>query len=223
MKFASIIILLAGISIAACTKRNQPMNEPVQYFPTAAEAVSKAKADLLELMSKQKGLALNIDGARLEKGEAGAPVQVSELDFNKLMAGDSTQDIRQILSGNSNTIIPIIADNQVVTSVELVQEAKGWRIAGINNAAYLNGLRSIRETLKDTPAEKIAVYDVPNLNAKVFVVTGTQGDMYFADYPGRISPNERMDLAKLTSVLQADAREFYAKYGDLIRKQQLVK
>lgn len=225
MKLLIFTLIFAGFSLVSCSQRNQKMNEPTpttQYFPTREEAVNQGKSDLLELIRQKGVFQADINPADLEKATQGTPLETFQLNFDKLIGGDSLSNFAQISGGKEYTVVPLVANGQTLSAVEVVQNDKGWSVAGLNNNEYIRGLKSVQQSLQGINYSSLAVYEVPNLRAKIYMATTPEGALYFADYPGRYSPSERVQFGELAKVIQVDAREFYSKYGELLKKQKLV-
>ncbi len=224
MKTIAAILLLGAIFLFACNKKNQQMgddNTPPPSFGTPEEAVNKAKQDLLELLRTNKSINLGLDAAAVEKSQPGKPSRSFQVDFNRLLGQDTASTLGQFAQSGGNTIVPLVADGKALTIIEVNQDDKGWRVAGIGNEELRQGLSTVREV---TGGEaEVAVYEVPNLNATVYGTSTPNGEVYYTDYGGKFNLREGVRLESLLSVLREDARAFYGKYGDLLKKQQLVK
>ncbi|MFN0036798.1 MAG: hypothetical protein ACKVUS_17180 [Saprospiraceae bacterium] len=225
MKSLIAICIFAGISLSSCSQRNQKMDEqnnPGQSFASREEAASKGKSDLVELLRQKTAFQADINPADLEKATQGTPLETFQLNFDKLIGGDSLSSFAQIAGGKENTVVPLMSNGRVISAVEVAQGDKGWSVAGLHNNSYIRGLSAVQQSLQGADYSQIAQYEVPNIKAKIYVVTTPEGEQYYADYPGRYSPTERLQFNQLAKVIQADAREFQAKYGELLKKQKLV-
>jgi hypothetical protein len=225
MKSLIAIIIFAGISLSSCSQRNQQMNEqntPVQYFASREEAVNKGKSDLAELLRQKAVFQADINPADLENATQGTALETFQLNFEKLIGGDSLLNFAQIAGAKENTVVPLVSNGQILSAVEVTQSDKGWSVAGLHNNNYIRGLKTVQQSLQGTNYSEISMYEVPNIKAKVYMATTPEGQQYFVEYAGKYNLSERVQFNELVKVLQADARAFNAKYGEMLKKQKLV-
>ncbi|MDX2135860.1 MAG: hypothetical protein SFV52_13810 [Saprospiraceae bacterium] len=226
MKNILAIFALGLVCWAACTNKTQSMgdqNTPPPSFGTPEEAVQQAKKDLLEVLRTSPGIDLGVDAATAEQSEPGKPIPHFDVDFNRLMDADSAATLDQLRGPAGTTLAPLVVGDKIAVMVEVVKGDKGWQVAGIGNKEISEGLNAVAEAT-GAGRGNIQVMNVPNLNATIYAVTTPDGAVsYHTDYAGKFDLRKGVDGRTLTAVLREDARAFFKEYGDLLKKQELVK
>lgn len=226
MKFSIITPLLCLIGLTACqdNKNNSTTNssahqEPT-YFANAAAAAKQAKADLQAIIESDKKVNLNIDAAALKRAEEEGQLDVLHIDFDQLLAGDSS-NVLQTATDAGSSYVPFVADGKVIAVANIRKQDKGFSIGMLGNNKISKDLQQIREIMGTTSGIKI--YQVPNINAIVYEA-GQEGKLlYFTDYRGQFTLTAPTSWERISSVLLKDALTFQRTYGDRIKKEKLVK
>lgn len=225
MKNIVAILFLGLLSFTACNNKNQSMadkNQPPPTFETPEAAVQQAKQDLLEILRGNLGVNLGVDAATVEQAQAGRPIPSFDVDFQQLMQADSNTSFDQLGGAVQRSMVPLMASGKAATVVEIFQGEKGWQISSIGNQEVTEGLNSVQAATGAAEAD-VRVFMVPNLNATVFAVNTSEGTFYHTDYEGKFSLRQGVRADTLLAVLSEDARVFFREYGDLLKKQELVK
>lgn len=221
----SCLLLLSALTLA-CKKRETAMSndqDRPQSFPTAEEAVNKAKADLLTVLRSAKGVNLGVDSAALERAQPAKAVSRVELDFAKLLAADSSADMGSLVKEERNSVVPLVADDQVATIVEVSRDAAGWRVIGLAGRDIAADLSAVRRAAGDSGQADITLYEVPNLQARVYGVKRDGKETLYVDYRDRFTVKQGVSAAALIPVLKAEAIAFQRQYGDSLKEHRLVR
>lgn len=234
MKKKSIIICIGlGILLfasAACNHKGsgsgQMKNDTTPAtFATASAAATQAQNDMLEILRSDKDVNLGIsDTAALANAIPGKPIQRFSIDFNKLLSADSTATLTSLQQEELNTVIPLVNEKQLVTVVELRKAGEQWKIASLAGKALSDDLNIVMTALgydSTAAGTQITLYEVPNLNAKLFRVSMQDRDMIFTDY-NHNSLREGIPASSIIPVLKAHAISFQSEFGDQVKKQKLA-
>ena len=207
----------------ACNDQQRPMdNNQPQTFNTPEEAIKKAKEDLLAVLRANKEINVGVDVATLEKAQPGPNVRQVVLNFDQLLTADSAADFSKFIKEDKSTVVPMIADNKVVTIVEVVKDDKGWKVTSLAAKDVADDLSAIHTAIGDTAQQAITIYEVPNLRTRVYGVRRNNTELFYTNYGNRFNIREGVQASQLLPVLKADAIEFQRKYGDLLKKEKLL-
>ncbi|TAN14960.1 MAG: hypothetical protein EPN37_10990 [Chitinophagaceae bacterium] len=234
MKKLSIIVC-TGISIllfvqAACNQNNaqqgQMNNENTSpVFKSAAEAAQQAKSDLLKILRTDKNVNLGIeDTGALADASPGNPVRQFSIDFDRLLSADSNVTLASLVKSEKNTIIPLVNKNRLITIVELDHRGEQWKITALAGKALSDDLRTVSAIIgRDSSVQNkgIILYDVPNLNAKLFSIIKDNKEIVFTGY-NSLSIREGINASALIPMLKKSAIRFQQEFGDQIKKQKMV-
>jgi hypothetical protein len=217
------LLLLAAL-IGGCSPRGGgPVNGEVenQTFASAEEAAGKAKADLLAVLQGETKLSAGVDAASVERSQPGKPIERFDVMFEKLLEAEPTAGFDSLVAEGKDTVVPLVADGDVVTIVQLRRDSAGWRVVGLAGKEIADDLATLRTVVGD-PDASIAIYEVPNLDARIYRVEQTEGDRPFTRYGGR-SLREPMATDALVAALKQDALAFQAEYAERLRKEPLLR
>ncbi len=229
----SMIVLCAGLSIllflqGACTHDCGPVvdmknDTTPSTFSSMADAVAKAQTDLIEVVRRDQGLQLGIaDSSALKEATAGTPVRRFTLDFDKLLSADSATTLRGLVTTEGNTIVPLVHEGRLLTVVELGHRGDQWNVAALAGSALADDLRTVMAASADNAARgEIALYEIPNLSAKLFAVSSAQGEMIYTNY-NDFSLRQGVPARELIGLLRQHAQTFQKEFGDQVKKQRLV-
>ncbi len=223
---ACCCLVLLSASAAGCQNQRGGMQrdqDQPQHFGTQDEAVRKAKADFLEVLRSGADLDLGVDAATLERAQPGPSVRRVDLDFARLLTADTAAGLAALVASERDIVVPFLVDGDVVTIAEVVQGDEGWRVVGLAGRDIASDLRVVLRTSPDTAAGQITLYEVPNLQARVYGVTREGREVLYTDYQGRFSIRQGVDAATLLPVLRVDAIEFQRVYGDSLRAGRLLR
>ncbi|MBX6380199.1 MAG: hypothetical protein IRZ01_05900 [Thermoflavifilum aggregans] len=195
-------------------------------FASPQDAAQQGKHDLLEILRMHPPDFYGIsDTALLEKSAPAAPVNHYVLDFNRLLQADSVSNLMEFPKEEANAIVPLVADGQIVTVIELSHQNDQWKVAALAGKAITDDLQVVYQVVprfsRDPQAAQIALMEVPNLQAKLFVLRVNQAELVFTNYKG-FSLREPVAVPTVMSVLHRDALQFQREYGDQLKKQRLT-
>jgi hypothetical protein len=215
--------LIVGISCSP-TNGKEPGKDgegkPV-YYSSADSAALHAKSDLLEVLRSNKNIALDINADALEKSQPTVPSKQYQLTFESLNATDSLHGFGDLSKNQLSDIVPLVADNNVVTIVEIARDEKGYRVASLASKEIANELNAVRRAIGDSNQGEIIIYNLPNERSKLYGVMMNNTQMFFTSYPG-FNIREAVPAQRLIPILKKDAAEFQRRYGDDLKKQKLV-
>lgn len=222
-------ILLSAVFIQACGKRGtsqqsdtqpaDPASSPV--FTTPAEAAQKAQSDLLDILRLQPDLRLGVDAAALAAATPADPIAQRELDFNRLLAADSTATLRDLSAQALPTIVPLQAEQRVVTVVGVNQTDQGWQVVELAGEGLTQDLNQVLRITGATTKD-VAIYQVPNIQATVFAVTRDGRTTYHTRHD-EMPLAEGMEEGAVLMLLGRSARLFEERFGAEVLKQRLVR
>jgi hypothetical protein len=128
-----------------------------------------------------------------------------------------------LVAEERNTVVPFLADGAVVTIVEIVEGADGWRVVGLAGRDIAQALDIVHRVAGDTVSHQVTLYEVPNLQTRVYGVKRGEAEVLYTDYEGRFSLREGVSAAVLVPALKAGAMEFQRVYGDSLRRGPLLR
>jgi hypothetical protein len=221
--FFHAICGLALVSSSACQRDSQMDNDSKRtvFFSTPEEAANRARNDLLAVMRSHKEVSLGVEAAAIERSQPGKALKQYQITFDELLSADS---FARFTAKELATVVPLVADDNVVTTAEVAKDEKGWRIAGISDKALAEDINTVRKAVG--AESEIVIYALPHAQFKVYGVMGAAqgqatGATLYTSYPG-FSLKEPVATEQLLSVLKRDAAEFREKYGDALKKQKLT-
>lgn len=220
-------LLFLSIMLSSCgdKKSNTQMNNAnqPQEFPTPEEAVKKGKSDMLNVLKNNKEINLNIDPAKLESSQPGKLIKHIEIDFAKLIQTDSVTSLSELSRSEMNTLGPLVTGNEIIGMVEINKVAKGWQVAGLGNRNITSDINVVSSSVNQNPGVMdITVYEVPNLQVFIYSVRDTSGERYFLNDDNN-NLREGVSIQNFYPGLKDQAVVFERNYGELIRKQKLLK
>ncbi|HEX8490535.1 MAG TPA: hypothetical protein VF626_05920 [Chthoniobacterales bacterium] len=190
------------------------------FFATPEEAANRAKNDLLAVMRSHKEMALGVEAAAIERSQPAKALKQYQITFDELLSADS---FARFIGNELATVVPLVADDNVVTTAEVAKDEKGWRIAGLSDKALAEDINTVRRAVG--AESEIVIYALPHAQFRIYgVVSAAQGQAtgptLYTSYPG-FSLKEPVSTEQLLSALKRDAAEFREKYGDALKKQKL--
>ncbi len=227
MKCALLPALLT-LALLACQPKQQPVtteNNKPPSFSTAEEAANDAKSNLLTVLRTRKNIHLGLDEAAVEKSQPGKPIRHYQITFDELVSADAT--IFTKVRNEIATVVPLVADNKVVTIAAVGNDAAGWSVASVVDKGISDDLNLLRSVTQDASQGPVIIYDLPHSSVRIYAVRKGGGSdeagatTFYTNYPG-FSMQDGIATERLLPALQRDAAEFQRKYGDGIAKQTLV-
>jgi hypothetical protein len=188
-------------------------------FATAEEAISKAKADLLSILSSGNGLALGVDEAALTRSEPEKLIPHYQITFEQLATADSFAS----MSGNElATVVPFVSDNAVTTVVQVAKDEKGWRVAALVDSNLSNDLNALRVAAGDTSQADVTIYALPHASTRVYGVKKEGTELFYSDYPS-FSVAQGVAAELILPSIKRDAAEFQKIHGAALKEKKLVR
>ena len=200
-------------------------NDKPPSFPTAEEAARSAKSDLLTVLRTQKHINLGLDETAVEKSAPGKPIKHYQISFDELATADAT--IFGKARNEIATVVPLVADNKVVTIVGVGKGESGWSVASIVDKGISDDLNLLWGINQNAAQGSVNIYDLPHSSVRIYAVStaGASGEAgavtFYTNYPG-LNMQEGVGAERILPVLQHDAAEFQRKHADEIAKQTLV-
>lgn len=216
------------LGLLACQPKQQPVtagNNKPPSFSTAEEAANDAKSNLLTVLRTRKNINLGLDEAAVEKSQPGKPIRHYQITFGELVSADAT--IFTKARNEIATVVPLVADNKVVTIAAVGKDAAGWSVASVVDKGISDDLNQLQRVNQDASQGPVTIYDLPHSSVRIYAVTKAGGSVeagaatFYTNYPG-FSMQDGIAAERLLLALQRDAVEFQRKYGDEIAKQTLV-
>ncbi len=218
--------LLCMFVLLSCASKNdtdmQQSQTQVQQFTTSAEAVTKGKNDLLELLKANKESGLNLDIALVEKALPDESISSVEIDFQQFLKADSLESLRDVSGEEKGRITPLYADSKLVTTIITRIDQGAWTVSGIRDQYAEAEISELRNSNPGYSKSAITLYEVPNIDAHIYCLRADERELYFSNYKG-MSLAEPMALSELVKIVREDAIEFERQYGEQIKKGKLVK
>jgi len=220
------IILSAVLMFSSCGKGSETdknvQNKP-KTFGSLDEASKNAKSDLLEVLNKNKDIKLNIDAKELEQSNPETPVKQYLVDFNRFVSQkDTVRGLKEISNDEGISIVPFVTGKKVVATASINKVKEGFTIGGLFNNKITSDINRVRQ-LVQSPKAEISYFEVPNIDAHVYMVVSDSVTRVFADYGTAFTIEKETRLAELMSVLKKDAVEFERKFGKDVKEKKLVK
>lgn len=208
----SIMIYLAGGFNTMGQEKN---------FRTPEEAIKKARADMTEILQSTKEFNFGVTADQLKKARQMPAVQFINVDFNKLLQAEEIRSFSELSAGNKSLVAPLAVNSKILTTVEVAKRDNQWYVVGFADKTLAESLNSLPTDVKEGMIKNVKIFEVPNLNTRVFVLNLRAEEICYTDYEG-FSMKEGVPTTKLLEVLVNDAREFQAEFGDIIKEKRLV-
>jgi len=190
------------------------------HFNSEVEAANKGKADLIEVLKSNRNINLGVKLEDLEGSSTGKPITRMLLKFDNLLNLDNVRSLKSISESESTTIVPFLKGGMVVTVVEVANDKEGWVVVGLAGMSMANDLNSVMKVVGEKP---VTVYEVPNLEALIYTIQDNDRESYLTTLNERFSLRMVVTREELYPELQKAAREFQDMYGDMLKKEKLVR
>ena len=208
-----LLLLLTLVMMLGCESKQQSTSaedSKPPSFSTAEEAAADAKSDLLAIMRTRKNFNLGLDENAIEKSQPAKPVKHFQITFDQLLSAEANTTTIATLAGNElATVVPLVANNNVVTIVGVGKEAEGWRVASLIDKSISDELNVLWHAMPDSSRGEITIYDLPHTSVKVYAVKegGAEGtSRLFTNYRG-FNIQQAVPAEQLLVVLKRDAAE----------------
>jgi hypothetical protein len=222
------ITLVVGAS--ACTNMGYKESEnskKAKSFTTIAEAAKMAKADMLAAMDQKVNF--GVDKEVLRAAEPGMEISMMSLDPAMLLNADTGAQLLRLAKSEGNLTIPFVHQGAVAAVATLSSSGNEFKITGLGDKFLSTELKTVYE-MNQKMQGNLSIVQVDNLNATVYIIDSPKGDSMnhpqggyvLSSYNGhnlRVPLNER----EFISTLSKDARMFMEKYGDKLKKDNLVR
>lgn len=155
----SLVIAIAFvILLGACQSKENPKPPSSQPQQAAQDAIGV----LQKLVNDQNYKAMGFDSVEeVKQARLGQPLQVFNMPLDKLKGYQPGGDPNTLLAKSSETIYPVTVNEQVKSSVTIVQNEAGFAPSSFGNAAIVRSLAQYRQA---QAAEGDFVVRVPALN-----------------------------------------------------------
>ena len=209
--------------LVACEKQEGEgegeMNEK-NSFDTPEEAVAKAKSDLIQVLETSKDLDLGIDVEKLRNATQVRMVQYVDVDFGKLLTTENVQSLSDISSAPKSMVAPFALQSNVVGVVEVREERSKWKVSGLGNKPLTEDFNMAGIANNNEAA--VTVYEVPNLQIFVYGVRMGGAETYHVNF-GEYTLKDTVSIQAFYPLLRENSIQFQKEFGDILKKQQLVK
>jgi len=189
-------------------------------FDTPEEAVAKAKSDLIQVLETSKDIDLGIDVEKLRNAEQVRIVQYVEVDFEKLLRTENVQSLSDISSAPKSMVAPFALQNNVVGVVEVREESSKWKVSGLGNKPLTEDFNMAGIANNNEAA--VTVYEVPNLQVFVYGVRMGGTETYHLNL-GEYTLKDTVNVQAFYPLLRENSIQFQREFGDLLKKEQLLK
>lgn len=220
----SIIAILLVAGTASCTDMKGENNNgsdggdnKPKTFASVSDAAVAAKEDMI---AASETVDFGINKEKLRTAEPGAALYKYQVDWNALMKADSNTTLESIAGNDAVTIVPLVTRGEVITVISLNGNNGEYGIGGLGDRQLSTELDMVRRADPMANEGAIGIYEIPNLQATVYAVKGS--NMYYTSYNNN-SIRQGLEPKQLVAVFKAEARRFEKMYGDDLRKGDLVK
>lgn len=211
-----LIVCFALISLLSYSQEKDMKT----HFATEVEAANKGKADMMEVMKSGQNINLGVKREELEGASAGKPITRMVVKFDNLLQLDNVKSLRSISEGETSTIVPFMKNGGVVTVVEVAKDKEGWTVVGLAGMSLSKDLNVVLRAASD---KTLVVYEVPNLSTLIFTTDENGKETYYTSFNDKFSLRKGVSQTELYPELQRAAQDFQANYGDMIKKEKLVR
>lgn len=220
----SITAILVVALLTSCTNMKNDNRQnggggsgESKTYTSVADAATAAKNDMMSALEKNVDLGVNRD--KLKNANPGAPMVRYDVNWESLLKADSSSDLDKMAAAG-NTIVPLVADNEVVSIVGLSGDNQKFRISLLGDKRLSTELDMINKVAGTT--QGVRIYEIPNLQATIYSVQTPNGNMYYTSY-NNMSLREGMPASRLIPMLRAEAEGFQREFGDQLPKGKLVR
>ncbi|XZF12648.1 hypothetical protein ACTHGU_12735 [Chitinophagaceae bacterium MMS25-I14] len=219
----SACILLACISCSNMKNGNDQngggSGEPKTYG-TAAEAAAAAKNDMISALDQK--VDLGVTKEQLQASAPGTPVMQYNVNWDDLLKADSSTDLEKIATSRNTSIVPFVANNEVVTIAGLNNENQKFKVSMLGNKHLSTELDMVSKAVSGMQGSNIVILEIPNLPATIYKASmPTGGSMYFTSYNNN-SLRQGMSAATIIPMLRTEAEGFQRRFGDQLKKGNLA-
>lgn len=189
---------------------------PSNRFTSPQAATSEAKDAFQKLldMQAQHNIDFGVSADSLRMAAPGNMVRRMVLEFDSLLSTSPT--LAPDTSNRRRYYVPMEVAGRVQTVVELVTESPYWVIAGFGKSRTTRLLNGVRHAVGPVGVDSLSVLEVPNIHARIVMITTQTGPLFVTDYPP-FQFDTAVELAQLMPELQKGAQDFDARYGRQLR------
>jgi hypothetical protein len=221
--FQFIISILFTVLTLSCANmkgegNNGGEEQKAQTFGTVAEAANAAKVDM---MAAADNVNFGVDKEKLRSATPGNPIMKYNVDWNAVLQSDSAASLENLAKGEPVVTVPLIIGPEVVSIVSLRNDNNQFSIGGLGDKQISTDLDMVSKSTGNG-INNVAIYEVPNINATVYMVKDSAASRYYTSYNNN-SIREPRNGSELMRMIKADAMEFQNKFGEELKKGKLVK
>ncbi len=212
-----VLIMVMAISCSSMNKDdNSNGDNPQKQYATVSEAAIAAKDDMMKAM---ESVDFGISRDKLNNAEPGEAVLKYDIRWDALLNADSTTQPVSMAAPGAITMIPLVNKGEVITIVTLTNSNGEYGIGAIGDKQISYELDIVRRAEPAAANMPVNIYEVPNLGAIIYKVDGS--NIYYTSYNNSI--RKGMYAPDLVNMLKASAIDFERRFGDDLRKGDLVK
>jgi hypothetical protein len=206
--------------VSICSGQNGEKPDMQTIFKTPEKAAKNGQTILVQLLDTYKEYNLDIDVEKLKRSDLTKLVEYKLIDFDRILSTDSVSTLSELVKSSKGILAPFILDREIVCINQVRKVQKGWQVNGLGNKAIRNDLNSSRIMLHRNAT--VSLYEVPNLHLFIYGAKDDSGEKYYLDFE-RFTTKSPVSLNDFYSIMQKKAIEFQEKYGDRLKKEQLLK
>ncbi len=218
-KLKSIFIVLWIILFSV----SMNLSAQEKYFDRPEEAIQKAKTDLMEILKKGEQFKFKLSPDQLEKAQPMANIKYFQVDFNTLLQNENVGSMRELKPDLKYYVAPLGMQGNIITLVEINNFKQGWGVVGLMNSAIGDELQQLPREFRLEKLKSMTIYEVPNINAMLYVFNDGDKEMVFTNYSDRFSMKQAMPVDEVYKVIKPDAEWFMRKHGEKLKDGKLVK
>ena len=194
-----------------------------KYYERPDEAIQKAKSDLMEILKKGEQFKFKLSSDQLEKSQAMANLKYYQVDFDALLENEDIGSMRELKPGLKYYVAPLGMQGNIVTLVEINNFKQGWGVVGMMNNSIGDELQQLPREFRMEKLKSLTIYEVPNINAMLYVFNDGDKEMVFTNYSDRFSMKQAMPIDEVFKVIKPDAEWFMRQHGEKLKEGKLVK
>ncbi len=170
--------------------------------------------------------------SEMEQVTLGRPMQVREIGYDNLLSYREGSDVASVFTGPDQLLYPVVVRGEVRSSLTLVRNGQEWRLTTYGDVGRTREIEKTRLGVVQRAGESgrgeaaVSLASVPAFGLYLVALARdgrTLLSPVSASVPAGLELNDSMEESEAIARLSAYAKDFDKKYGDGIRKKQLVK
>lgn len=215
------LLLVAVLTVFAITNgimsysQEKGSDNNKQRFATPKEAAETAKQHMMEAMGTVN---FGVNKDQLEGASPETAITRYGINWEALLKADANTRLENIVQkADKVDMVPLVNGRDVVTIISLKDKDGGYGIGAIGNTQLSEELNVVRKLAPTAANGGITIYEVPNLDAIVYVVD----QQYYTSYKTPLRKAQTSE--ELMKLLQYEAADFQRRFGDELKKENLLK